>query len=217
LIGRSSGVSTGITQGQATAQIQQSTTVAQAAITQIVVTQVAITQVAVTQIIATSPPAPTPAPVVVVATPTIPPPTPKPENTPPGSVLNPGETWKQDGAELTLVEARFEPDTIFIDWQFKNNTRQSLAVKYDESNFTVQDSLGRKLQTRGFSIGSTICQGSANSVLQPQDTIKNKGCEGVPFNIEIDLSNNQVTDVTITATNISRIARAQWKVPLTVH
>src|SRR4051794_29795865 len=84
LIGRSSGVSTGITQAQGTAQIQQATSVAQAAVTQIV-----ITQIVVTQIIATSPPAPSSAPVIVVATPTSPPPTPTPgpESIPINTVL----------------------------------------------------------------------------------------------------------------------------------
>jgi hypothetical protein len=140
------GQATGQQQGNATAVQVQATTVAdqattfaalpasnpitQIAVTQVAITQIAITQVAVTQIVATSPPAPTPAPIVVVATPTMSPPTPEPDKTPAGTILSVGDTWKQDGAELTLVNVDFGAKQTNIAWRFKNNTGGSLLVQY---------------------------------------------------------------------------------------
>lgn len=214
-IGRSSGVSVGREQALATAEVKQLTDITQVAVTQIVVTQIAVTQVAVTQIVATSPPAPTPEPIVVVATPTsapMPSATPEPNNTPAGSVLGEGDTWKQDGAELTLVKVDFGAKQTNIAWRFKNNTGGPLLVQYSGDNFTVKDNLGHVLKNLGF---QNFNNWHINEVFPPGKSVDNAGMN--PLLIEADLSNSQITEITITVRDVSRIKLAEWKVPVNIR
>jgi hypothetical protein len=157
-----------------------------------------------------NPPTPTPQPTAIPLTPT-------PSDTPSNAVLGMGETWRQNGVELTLVS--MEPPTgIDISYQFifTNNTNQPLAVSYGDSNFTATDQNGIALDVRGFESlkGATryFCY-EFKKVLNPGESIRNKNC-GAPLRIAYDTASCRVTEVIITATKVSRIDRAQWKVPL---
>jgi len=216
LVGRSSGVSTGQQQGQqeafATAAVQQATTVAQGAVTQITetriaITQVAITQVSVTQIIGTS------QPIVVTATPE--PTVPLVGDTPPGTILTVEQTWKSNGIELTLVSREFIVGQMLLQWRLKNNTVQELSVKYDSGNFSAKDNLGNPLSIYGFRDAGEICF-PVNRILQPGESIMNSYCKQ-PLTIGVDLNNKQITEIIVTATDISRIERAQWKIPINIR
>jgi len=222
-IGRSSGIQTGQEQAFATASIQESTSVAQnsvtqnvitqVVVTQVVITEVAITEVVVTEIIATSPPAPTPEPVVVIATPTLPPPTPEPDNTPAGSILQVGETWKNEGAKLTLVSVEVLPDRLLLRWRFVNDTGKDLLINYSNKNFTANDNLGQSLVVGWFQSGDFVCN-NENKILKPEESAEN--C-GYPLRINANLNNSQITEVIVTASDMPRIPKAQWKILISIR
>lgn len=214
-IGRSSGVSVGREQALATAEIQQIPALTQVNVTQVAITQIAVTQIAVTQIIATSPPAPTAEPIVIVATPTsmpLPSATPEPDNTPAGSILGEGDTWKQDGAELTLVQVDFGAKQTNIAWRFKNNSSGPLLVQYSGDNFIVKDNLGHVLTNKGF---QNFNNWHINEVFPSGKSVNNAGMS--PLLIEADLSNTQITEIIITVKDVSRIKLAQWKIPINIR
>ncbi len=132
-IGRSSGVSTGREQAFATAEVKQSTSVAQVAVTEIVITQVAITQisitqVAVTQIVATSPLAPTstnmPEPTAANT----------PEPLPPGSFVDEfntlsTESWEIASPGLIVTGGELSGKGMILYTPKSNNYRINARIK----------------------------------------------------------------------------------------
>ena len=135
-------------------------------------------------------------------------------NAPLETLLDIGQTWKEDGAELTLTKRTFIQNALLLEWEFKNNTNQELAVSFDENNFLAKTNLGADLEIKGFTYANTYAiDGKLNIFLQPGQVIQNKNSYH-PLVINLDISNKDIAEVIITVNNISRIEKAQWKIPI---
>lgn len=153
------------------------------------------------------------------------PPTPTPDNTPPGTILDVGQTWKQDGAEFTLLDTLdYETAAVVTDWRFTNNTAHDLLVYYGNESFSAKDNLGNKLKIIGFidAYGGCPWLGSGNNtkgmILKSGEGVQNTGCiKSIRLHIQVDLANKQIKEIIVTASDISRIKQAQWRIPITLH
>lgn len=164
--------------------------------------------VPVTQIVEVTSP-----PIVVTAT-SMPTATPLP-NTDPNKVLDVGQTWENEGANLTLLEAPITSNHLSLNWKFTNNTGQALSLNFSADNFQIIDNLGNHLQIQGFNGVSSGCP-QIDRVLNAGESVNNTGCENHWLQVGFD-TNCQVpvTELTVIASNISsRIKVAKWKIPV---
>lgn len=178
--------------------------VTQVSITQIVVTEVAITQIVVTEIVATSPP--------VVVTATLPPPTPIPENPP----LNVGESLKQEDVSLTLRRVVPRPNGVFLYWDLKNDTGKTISLDFSLTNFNAEDIMSKEqLKVVGYVAdnGSGGCEVTGVSGFLEAGKSLYWPCN-YPLFIEADLVSTKVREIIVTVSDISRIKRVQWKIPV---
>ena len=160
------------------------------------------------------------------ATITIPTPT-KLRDTPTGTILNDGETWRQGGSELTLTDFIFRPRSnpddaqIFTSWTYKNISSQDIVLTFSHTNFTAQSNLGNQLKTLKFyayGVSGFYCDDisivvKSNKVFDFFDMC-GPGSTGYKLPIVVDLGNKQITEVVITVKDISSITNAKWKISI---
>lgn len=129
--------------------------------------------------------------------------------TPSGS-LKPGQTFNQDGMKLTLSKdfGIKDPKHILVLFSLENNTSKDIVIQYDDSHYTAKDSLGRDL---GISLyfNEDACRYTADRVMKTGEYYQ------CGLLIEADLS--AITEIQITASDIARIKRAEWTIPIDVH
>lgn len=151
-----------------------------------------------------------------IATP-IPPPTATPmTDTPPGTILEGGQTWRQGGAEITVQNVELTTDQIHFDLAFTNHKPQDIFVKYSLDSYTVIDNLGRRSQVPGSEIGYN-CGGFRwnieNTIAVPRDaTVKLSPCQNIYA--LVDVGNPNVTEIIITISGVSSISKARWRIPI---
>lgn len=144
---------------------------------------------------------PIPTPVVVTATPT-PKPTEPPE-TPPGSVLSVGETWRQGGVSLTLDEVRLEPTYVRVYFTLRNESDHRILGSFGLPNIRIEDNLGNVFTAWHQNM-------SWDFNLEQKDTFKLGSGDYTQYNG--NLANKAVEWVLISVNDVSDIQNARWKV-----
>jgi len=170
---------------------------------------------------ATDTPLPRPSP---TKTP-IPSPTPLPD-TSPGTVLEVGQSWRQEGIELrikgpsVLPEGiQFFPEGILLCTQVKNNTASQIIFKLGSysDHMNAVDNRGANLEVNtynwrwGDQRTGWAFQEERTIILGPGEThpvLDDHNC----WFVFADIGNPQVTEVVVTFRNISRISQAQWRI-----
>lgn len=171
-------------------------------------------------------PQPTDTPTMVVPTATpAPPPAPTPlADTPPGTILEVGQTWHQRGAEVTLRDP--SPHTYWVGFQtkvglsfklnFTNRKPQDISIGYSaENSFTASDNRGSYLKFSDVwpGVDASPC-GQQDRIVQTGQTI-NLGCRDYSLIlVYADVSNPAVTEVIFTVSDISSINNARWRIPI---
>jgi hypothetical protein len=146
----------------------------------------------------TDPPVPTNTPV----------PTPNP-NTQPGSLLELGQTWKQNGIELTLAGVQFSGNSMRVTWRFENNTGQDILVRYHGDNFTFRDNTsGQELNSRGFYDGTFIY--NIDEIVKSGEYVINTKKNGRGVSLLVYFDPAITKEILVTAYDIARIEQAQW-------
>jgi hypothetical protein len=164
---------------------------------------------------ATAQPTNTPTPTNIPATNT---PEPAPTDTPANTILDVGTPWRQEGVELTLISREFDTRAraIFLEWRLKNDTGQTILVSFSAGNFDAQDNNKNPMRVVGFFRNSTACAASVTLQLESGQSIRNQDCDR-PLRIEFDYANTSITEVIVTARDVSRIKQAQWRVPINLR
>jgi len=175
----------------------------------------------------TSEPLPEPSPTKSEPTP-IPMSTPIPtrvvlQDTPAGTILDVGQTWRQSGVELTLLEIELHPTRddyygqVYTSWRFANNTPNEIILSYSYQNFSANDNLGNRLKILGFYNESFWCD-DYSLVMKSGDIFDfSKMCPvvgGYQLPVVVNLSNKQISEIIVTATGISSISDAKWRIPI---
>ncbi|GEM_PF-6087467 len=136
--------------------------------------------------------------------------------TPSVTLLAPKETWKQEGMELTPVKDEFSENKLRIWWEIKNNTSQDRLVVYSHENFKAETNTERELTVGVFEGGGLSCRGEERKLLKPGQTLElchTPSFGGLPMSVSVDLAMPDLEYIIVTASDISRVEKAQWKFP----
>ncbi|MAU10151.1 MAG: hypothetical protein CL607_10040 [Anaerolineaceae bacterium] len=139
-------------------------------------------------------------------------------NTPPGTILEVGETWYQDGASLTLTDVVLSPGSYYGDFhmqfEFRNETTSPLIFEFPMDTFTAVDNLGNHFTDPHFHQlpGTFGCRPTQN-LIDPGERIV--FCEGHRLFLKGNITNSQVTEIIVAVREISRIQNAKWHFPIT--
>jgi len=131
-----------------------------------------------------------------------------PETTPPGTILNIGQTWRQGGAELKLRDVAFRPDRVTAYFEF--TSRNSLPISMDvttESNMLAFDNKKQQLKVclNTFEFGCP----KAEYVVNPEQTINMRD-----VTVFVDTGDRSITEVILKVVNVSSITEGQWRIPI---
>lgn len=138
--------------------------------------------------------------------PTDPPPTAVSLDTAAGTVLEVGDTWRQDELRLTLIRVRVDRvDLLFMDLVLENMGSASLPVEISRSDIRVVDNLGNS-----FAVSPV---GMTSSSTHRSLVIRSGSDEGVGFYAKGNYLELGSTELVITV-SISAVHDAKWRVPL---
>jgi hypothetical protein len=163
----------------------------------------------------------TEAPSVYISPTSIPPSVPQDiPDTPPNTILEVGQKWRQGGLEIILKNVGFEVDLYSqpgfakFELYMTNDKAQDITVKYDESNFMAVDNRGRSLPFGWIQFGQYYykpCE--QQSRLIKSGEIANLSC-GEYILVIADIADTAMTEVIITVNGISSIQNARWRIPI---
>ena len=153
---------------------------------------------------------PTPVPTAYVPPTSIPTEVPI-QDTPDGTILEPGMAWYKNGKSILLNNYRLtsfavaNSEAVNAEWIVKNVSTHSISVKFTEDNFKANSNIGqgvtyKRFYDLPFGGGSTIS-------IAPADSLK--------FSIDlwIAYSDPSVNMVTISV-SFSDIQNARWNIPI---
>lgn len=174
-------------------------------------------------------PRPTPRP----TEPPAPPPTPAPD-TQPGTILEVGQTWRQGGSELRLVDAR--PASILggqilgieVRYKLTSGKAQDVTLRYSLGDcVSASTNQGRRLEIGRQDHSSSYLDGThpyetsfetMTTMLHSGDTIDLFAVGGYFDNpwvmIKADTADPSLTEIIVAFTGLSSIDNARWRIPI---
>jgi hypothetical protein len=158
---------------------------------------------------------PTQTPFIIIATATPVPTSTAPENTPPGTVLATGETWKQDGLYLTLDKVElgltyYNAGTVEPEFVVENRTGEVINFEFNTRNVVIVANNGIRFER---SEGSDCTLRYRLDMGETFSTIFD-----CPWKIDDYYGNYfdpSVDYLLVTVSNFGRIDEAKWKIPIT--
>jgi len=144
-------------------------------------------------------------------------------DTPPGTILNVGEEWRQNDVGLRLTEFNLNTSDSFyygvnVRFLFRNYTDSDLILTYADRDFLASSGSGQSLTVRGFYNRSFWCPETDVIVPANQSFDLDNSCDssvdGYRLNIAVDFSDQSITEVIVLVTQFSRITEARWRIPL---
>jgi len=151
-------------------------------------------------------------------------------DTPPGSVLDVGQAWKQSGFELMLTEvemgtasnSRLDPVEwgLFISFDLSNFSGNDVPVRYNLAEaITAVDNFGNNLKIGSVNQDFTeLIPETVSEVFRNGSTIKLlslpvHGDSLFSVFFYIDVTSERNTEVIVNV-NISRVSNARWRIPI---
>jgi hypothetical protein len=144
-------------------------------------------------------------------------------DTPPESILEVGQPWRQGPMELTLARTHLIESGVLCLFKLVN-LGPDVSLRYTGSNFSAADSLQRPVQTLGMGVtwGAyvyyfpparplellSVVVPSGGSIDVPRDTYSQA------LALLFDPSDPEITEVVVTVSGISRFSNARWRVPV---
>lgn len=145
-------------------------------------------------------------------------------DTAPGTILDVGQSWEQNGISLVLFSFEFDPDNddfygqLYTTWKFANRSPNDIILTIGSSHFSAHTNQGTSLTVLGFYNQSFWCD-DETVVVKASDMFDfsflcGPGSSGYQLPIVVDLGNRQITEVLVTANDISAISGATWRIPI---
>jgi hypothetical protein len=149
------------------------------------------------------------------------------QDTPAGSILDVGQTWKSEGIWLTLGDAKLYPSNnpgfnngcrIGLDFYLENKTLQDRVIEISESLFSISDNLGNLNIKHGVASSSYPCPApgimshSFSKLVKPGERFPSYGYWYV--GAVIDITNTSLDYILVTVNDLSNIKNATWKIPI---
>jgi len=159
------------------------------------------------------------------------PPTPVPtvpHNTQPGTILSMGDTWYADGIELRLTETAFYPPSppwgncYVVRFKMVNKSTSLVYFSMDRDQFWITDNLGRRYEMQGKFHSEIFCrhiEGYSPPIevsIEPGAKFDYNWLDGgwsVQF-YDVPITDPNVTLLTVHVSNLSRISKAEWQIPI---
>jgi hypothetical protein len=176
------------------------------------------------------PPTATPPPSASKVTPPIQPPTATPlpaptplADTPPGTILEIGQTWRSNGLEFTLVSTQLGTGSSYYNvglgthacFRLTNRRSQDLSIRYSTNNVTAQDNFRNRLNVLGCMYDCRNWSGSeVTRIIHGGESMEFQIFSGSCFYVEVDTANPSITEVIISVSGISSINNARWRIPI---
>jgi hypothetical protein len=158
-------------------------------------------------------------------------------DTPPDSILNVGQSWRENNFELNLVYANYNyicqnfdaPEIVLeIKFELTNLGLYDLPIRYSLSSVSAQSNLGEMLPVGHY--GTTTYGGcgytdwvnnfeSIDTIIQSHQTIElitDNDRQRDTLLIRANFPNPSLTEIIISISNIAGITNAHWRVPI-VH
>jgi hypothetical protein len=146
-------------------------------------------------------------------------------DTPPGTILEVGQTWRQGGIELRLDkgevmigdEYREHGPGVLIGFSLTNRKPQQITFQITQEDFFASDNRGRQLQVGkvnpfyGYYFAPPMDDIPIN--LQSGEHIE-LYYDYDAFFVRDDITDPSVTEIIIGATGISGIDNARWRIPI---
>jgi hypothetical protein len=135
----------------------------------------------------------------------------EPQDTVPGTRLQPGETWKQDGFHLTLERVRFDTfqgqGEVWLGFSVTNRTGAPISVELFQEDITVEASNGTRF-VQDYSTSSTVWRETLNHGDKADVWLSartNYAWIGDYFSTDVEY-------ILVTVRNWSRITEAFWQI-----
>jgi hypothetical protein len=153
-------------------------------------------------------PYPTQTPWIIIAT-QIPTPVPtESENTPPGTILEVGETWKQNGVYLTVEKIDLDERGIVLPhFVVENRTGQTISFIFEPANVDVVDNNGNIFEQNSITCPQTYH-------IQDRERLQTIfACWGgsIPSHTG-DFFDPTVSHLLVVVSEFGRIDEARWKI-----
>lgn len=136
-----------------------------------------------------------------------------------GSVLQKGGIWRQGKLEFQLSSVKIHPKIVILSFTLTNRGSDQRIITYGPENFSATDNNGRQLSVGG--IGWNFDPYVQESCRPGTDTLDNGQSTKLYFicdfgsydgvGVQIDTS---VNEIIVTASGISSINNAQWRVSI---
>ena len=151
-------------------------------------------------------------------------------NTRPGTILEVGRSWWQDGWELVLTSARYTEGGWGIELRFAltNHKPHYVALRYNLGDaITAVSNQGRRLEVGYLSRTAMFISGgdpwrvsfeTITTVIKSGQTVEllnHTGYEGdTNAFIKADIADPALTEIVVTVSGISTITNARWRIPI---
>jgi len=129
-------------------------------------------------------------------------------DTPAGTILVPGDTWRQNGLELTLTSPQISANGGTADFSLTNRGQSDIRFQFTKgSAFSAVDNRNAPLK-----IGDPNYR--YDFVLQPNATMLLDGSHaGGAISFAGPLSSPQLSSIMVTVKGMADISNAQWRIP----
>ena len=144
-------------------------------------------------------------------------------DTPPDSILEVGQAWRQGNMELTLARTHLIETGILCRFTLAN-LGPDVTLRYSGSSFTASDNQGRTVQTMGMGVTwgglvyyfppprplelVTVVARSGDTVDVARDSYSQA------LALLFDPADPEVNEVVVSVSGISRFSNAQWRIPV---
>jgi hypothetical protein len=151
--------------------------------------------------------------------------TPTPAPIPPQVLLEPYESWEQNGLVLTLDGFWFNADDECVGavFKLKNESNHPFIVSGKARNFSAKDNMNQKwrlvqLGENSFNkCGGNINEDWITQTISPGEVLQN-GCGGTCYGFEVTFAGNlndpNVEYVDVIVEDFSQISEAAWRIPV---
>jgi hypothetical protein len=167
------------------------------------------------------PPTSEPSPTIEPSATTQPSPTPI-QNTAPGTLLEVGQGWRQDGLVLTLDDTYFlfsntSDCKIGLQFYIENYTMSSIIVTVRPNQFELEDNLGNQWRNTGLDM-ATGCPDfetrTFSDEVEPGETFPVSGYSTFKVGFNGPTTDPAVEYVIVTVSNLLTFNGASWKIPI---
>lgn len=119
--------------------------------------------------------------------------------------LHVGDTWTENGIEITLQTLEANEDRIFGDWEIRNTTNESMPCSITTAHFSAIDNFGNSLRVIGIGGQYSIPSPKIEAILQPNGRIIHW------LAIEFDKTYSSARTVRIIVDDICTVRQAIWE------